>query len=236
MRLRVGGKPPGLAIILSDDGTTTVSHYYRNSTRLYQFDLPSDAGKVLDASVLPSSDDGEDGAWVVLTEKAGIWEIPEKAVVLGGVEPPERSLSRKGSSNEGSVPEERRNFTLAGPRRVSSDAWDARDRQKAVTTGIARRSAQDEESEALLGHLFHDFLLSGQVDGSFEKLKNSGAFERDGETSVFVRTSKAIVDTLAKHWTTTRGAEILSMVSSQLKDKQQKHEKFLQFLALSKRH
>ncbi|KAK9192297.1 hypothetical protein WN943_020913 [Citrus x changshan-huyou] len=54
-------------------------------------------------------------------------------VVLGGVEPPERSLSRKGSSNEGSVPEERRNFTLAGPRRVSSDAWDARDRQKAVT-------------------------------------------------------------------------------------------------------
>ena len=42
-------------------------------------------------------------------------------------------MSRKGSSNEGSVPEERRNFTLAGPRRVSSDAWDARDRQKAVT-------------------------------------------------------------------------------------------------------
>lgn len=36
--------------------------------------------------------------------------------------------------------------------------------------------------------------------------------------------------------TTTRGAEILSMVSSQLKDKQQEHEKFLQFLALSKRH
>ena len=50
--------------------------------------MPSDAGKVLDASVLPSSDDGEDGAWVVLTEKAGIWAIPEKAVVLGGVEPP----------------------------------------------------------------------------------------------------------------------------------------------------
>ncbi|KAK9182422.1 hypothetical protein WN944_025566 [Citrus x changshan-huyou] len=187
-------------------------------------------------SVLPSSDDGEDGAWVVLTEKAGIWAIPEKAIVLGGVEPPERSLSRKGSSNERSVLEERRNFTLAGPRRVSSDAWAARDRQKAVSTGIARRSAQDEESEALLGHLFHDFLLSGQVDGSFEKLQNSGAFERDGETSVFFRTSKAIVDTLAKHWTTTRGAEILSMVSSQLKDKQQEHEKFLQFLALSKRH
>lgn len=239
MRLRVGGKPSGSTIILSGDGTATVSHYYRNSTRLYQFDLPYDAGKVLDASVLPSSDDGEDGAWVVLTEKAGIWAIPEKAIVLGGVEPPERSVSRKGTSKEGSAPEERRNLMLAGPRRVSSDAWDAGNRQKAVTTGatgIARQSAQDEESEALLGHLFHDFLLSGQVDGSLEKLQNSGAFERDGETSVFVRTSKAIVDTLAKHWTTTRGAEILSMVSSQLKDKQQKHGKFLQFLALSNCH
>ncbi|KAJ4730197.1 nuclear pore complex protein [Melia azedarach] len=239
MRLRVGGKPSGSTIILSGDGTATVSHYYRNSTRLYQFDLPYDAGKVLDASVLPSPDVGEDGAWVVLTEKAGIWAIPEKAVVLGGVEPPERSLSRKGSSNEGSTKEERRNLTLAGnlaSRRVSSDAWDAGDRQKAVLTGIARQTAHDEESEALLGHLFHDFLLSGQVDGSLEKLQKSGAFERDGETSIFARTSKSIVDTLAKHWTTTRGAEILSMVSSQLKDKQQKHEKFLQFLALSKCH
>ncbi|OMP04870.1 hypothetical protein COLO4_09230 [Corchorus olitorius] len=115
MRLRVGGKPSGSAIILSGEGTATVSHYYRNSTRLYQFDLPNDAGKVLDASVLPSADDGEDGAWVVLTEKAGIWAIPEKAVVLGGVEPPERSLSRKGSSNEGSAQEERRNLMFAAP-------------------------------------------------------------------------------------------------------------------------
>ncbi|TXG55512.1 hypothetical protein EZV62_020768 [Acer yangbiense] len=239
MRLRVGGKPSGSAIILSGDGTATVSHYYRNSTRLYQFDLPYDAGKVLDASVLPSTDDGEDGAWVVLTEKAGVWAIPEKAVVLGGVEPPERSLSRKGSSNERSVQEERRNLTFAGnipPRKVSSDTWDAGDRQKAILTGVSRRTAQDEESEALLGHLFHDFLFSGLVDSSFEKLQNSGAFERDGETSVFARTSKSIVDTLAKHWTTTRGAEILSMVSTQLVDKQQKHNRFLQFLALSKCH
>ncbi|XVF31894.1 hypothetical protein REPUB_Repub17cG0033900 [Reevesia pubescens] len=90
MRLRVGGKPSGSAIILSGERTATVSHYYRNSTQLYQYDLPYDAGKVLDASVLPSADDGEDGAWIVLTEKAGIWAIPEKAVVLGGVEPPER--------------------------------------------------------------------------------------------------------------------------------------------------
>ncbi|KAH7576632.1 hypothetical protein JRO89_XS01G0121100 [Xanthoceras sorbifolium] len=239
MRLRVGGKPSGSAVILSGDGTATVSHYYRNSTRLYQFDLPYDAGKVLDASVLPSTDDGDDGAWVVLTEKAGVWAIPEKAVVLGGVQPPERSLSRKGSSNEGSVQEERRNLMFAGniaPRKVSSDTWDVGDRQKASLTGVSRRTAQDEESEALLGHIFHGFLLSGQVASAFEKLQNSGAFERDGETSVFARTSKSIVDTLAKHWTTTRGAEILSMVSTQLVDKQQKHNRFLQFLALSKCH
>ncbi|XVE78325.1 hypothetical protein DITRI_Ditri13aG0135600 [Diplodiscus trichospermus] len=241
MRLQVGGKPSGSAIILSGEGTATVSHYYRNSTRLYQFDLPYDAGKVLDASVLPSTEDGDDGAWVVLTEKAGIWAIPEKAVVLGGVEPPERSLSRKGSSNEGSSQEERRNLMFAGniaPRRASSDAWDAGDRQLTGMTGVTRRTAQDEESEALLGQFFHEFLISGKVDGSLEKLKSSGAFERDGETNVFVRISKSIVDTLAKHWTTTRGAEIVAMgiVSTQLMDKQQKHQKFLQFLALSKCH
>lgn len=241
MRLRVGGKPSGSAVILSGDGMATVSHYYRNSTRLYQFDLPYDAGKVLDASILPSTDDDEEGAWVVLTERAGIWAIPEKAVVLGGVEPPERSLSRKGSSNEGSAQEERKNLAFVGnmaPRRASSEALDAGDKQKAVMNMVARRNAQDEESETLLGQLFHDFQLSGQVDTSFEKLQSSRAFERDGETNVFARMSKSIVDTLAKHWTTTRGAEILAMavVSSQLLDKQQKHQKFLQFLALSKCH
>lgn len=240
MRLKVGGKPSGSAIILSGDGTATVSHYWRDSTRLYQFDLPYDAGKVLDASILPS-DDADDGPWVVLTQKAGLWAIPEKAVLLGGVEPPERSLSRKGSSNEGSAQVERRNFPFSGnivPRRASSEAWDAGDKQKAVFTGITHRTAQDEESEALLNILFNDFLLSGQVTGAFDKLNSSRAFERDGETSVFTRLSKSIVDTLAKHWTTTRGAEIvaLSVVSHQLVDKQQKHQKFLQFLALSKCH
>ncbi|KAK6918746.1 Nucleoporin, Nup133/Nup155-like, C-terminal [Dillenia turbinata] len=241
MRLRIGGKPSGSAIILSGDGTATVSHYWRNSTRLYQFDLPYDAGKVLDASVLPSTDDSEDGAWVALTEKAGIWVIPEKAVLVGGVEPPERSLSRKGSSNEGTVQEERRNLMFAGnitPRRATSEAWDTSDRQRAAFTGVAWRAAQDEESEALLGQLFQSFLISGQVDGALQKLCSSGAFEKDGETNVFVRTSKSIVDTLAKHWTTTRGAEIVAMavVFSQLMDKQQKHQKFLHFLALSKCH
>lgn len=241
MRLRIGGKPSGSTVIISGDGTATVSHYLRNSTRLYQFDLPYDAGKVLDASVLPSADDYEEGAWVVLTEKAGIWAIPEKAVLLGGVEPPERSLSRKGSSNERSAQEEIRNITFAGnfaPRRASSEAWGTGDRQRAVLGGITRRTAQDEESEALLNHLFNEFLSSGQVDRSLEKLETSGSFERDGETNVFVRMSKSIIDTLAKHWTTTRGAEILSMavVSTQLLEKQKKHQKFLHFLALSKYH
>lgn len=241
MRLRIGGKPSGSTLIISGDGTATVSHYFRNSTRLYQFDLPYDAGNVLDASALPSTNDGEDGAWIVLTEKAGIWAIPEKAVVLGGVEPPERSLSRKGSSNEGSTLEERRNLMFAGnvaPRRVSSEVGDSGDRKKAVMNRISRRTSHDEESEALLGQLFHDFLLTGQVDASYEKLQSSGAFERDGETNVFTRTSKSIIDTLAKHWTTTRGAEILAMtmVSNQLMDKQEKHQRFLQFLALSKCH
>ncbi|CAN4084486.1 unnamed protein product [Withania somnifera] len=240
MRLNVGGKPAGSVIILSGDGTATVSHYWRNSTRLYQFHLPYDAGSVLDASVFPS-DDGEDGAWAVLTEKAGVWAIPERAVLLGGVEPPERSLSRKGSSNERSSLEERKNLSFAGniaPRRATSEAWNSGDRQRPGLTGIGRRSAQDEESEALLNQLFHDFLSSGHVDGAFDKLKTSGAFEREGETNVFARTSKSIVDTLAKHWTTTRGAEIVtsSVVSSQLLEKQQKHKRFLQFLALSKCH
>ncbi|KAE9606416.1 putative transcription factor WD40-like family [Lupinus albus] len=241
MRLRVGGKPSGSTLVISGDGTATVSHYYRNCTRLYQFDLPYDAGKVLDASVLPSADDYGEGAWVVLTEKAGIWAIPETAVILGGVEPPERSLSRKGSSNERSTQEEIRNLTFAGnfaPRRASSEAWGAGDKQRAGLSGITRRTAQDEESEALLNHIFNEFLSSGQVDRSREKLETSGSFERDGETNVFVRMSKSIIDTLAKHWTTTRGAEILAMaaVSTQLLEKQQKHQKFLHFLALSKCH
>ncbi|KAI3804901.1 hypothetical protein L1987_26776 [Smallanthus sonchifolius] len=235
MRLKVGGKPSGSSIVLSGDGTATVTRYWRNTSRLYKFDLPYDAGKVLDASIFPS-DDGEDGAWAVLTEKAGVWAIPEKAVLLGGVEPPERSLSRKGSSKEEST-----NVSFAGniaPRRASSEAWDSGERQRAVFTGIAHRTAQDEESEALLAQFFHEFLQSGDVNGTLNKLQNSGAFERDGETNVFARVSKSIVDTLAKHWTTTRGAEILalSVVSTQLLDKQQKHKKFLQFLALSKCH
>ncbi|KAF8380785.1 hypothetical protein HHK36_028279 [Tetracentron sinense] len=200
-----------------------------------QFHLPWDAGKVLDASVFPSTEDGEEAKLSELGNRGGngfgqrsgrpdqsLLKLVQLIVLLGGVEPPEQSLSRKGSSNEGAAEEERRNLTFAAnivPRRASSEAWDAGDRQRAVLTGIARRTAQD-------------------VDGSLEKLKNSGAFEKDGETNVFARISKSIVDTLAKHWTTTRGAEIVAttVTPSQLLDKQQKHQRFLQFLALSKCH
>ncbi|KAL6010260.1 hypothetical protein ACLOJK_000691 [Asimina triloba] len=241
MRLCVGGKPSGSSIILSPDGTATVTNYWRGSTRLYPFDLPWDAGKALDASVFPSMEDNEEGAWVVLTERAGVWAIPENAVLLGGVEPPERSLSRKGSSNGGTSEVEKRSLAFGSnfaPRRATSEeAWDSGNRQRPALA-ISRATGQDEEAEALLGRFFHDFVSTGQVEGSFEKLKNSGAFEKDGEINIFARTSKSIVDTLAKHWTTTRGAEIvaLAIVSSQLLEKQQKHQKFLHFLALSKCH
>ncbi|XP_020596818.1 nuclear pore complex protein NUP133 isoform X2 [Phalaenopsis equestris] len=241
MRLRIGGKPSGSAMILSGDGTATVTNYLRGCVRLYQFDLPYDAGKILDASVFPSADDDEEGAWVVLTEKVGVWAIPEKAVLLGGVEPPERSLSRKGSCNEGITQEENRIQAFGGnmaPRRANSEAWNGGDRPRSAITGVVQRTAQDEEAEVLLGRLFCDFMISGEVEGAFEKLNLKGAFEKEGETNVFTRMSKSIVDTLAKHWTTTRGAELVAsaIVSSLLLDKQQKHQKYLHFLALSRCH
>jgi len=240
MRLKTGGKPSGSVIILSGDGTATVAMYWRGSTRLYQFDLPWDAGKVLDASVIPSAEDRDEGAWVVLTEKAGVWAIPEKAVLVGGVEPPERSLSRKGSCNETIAEEKRRSQGFSAsvvPRRVSSEAWSAGERQRPALTGIAQQSVVDEESEMLLNRLFHDFIISSAVSEALQKLRAAGAFEKEGEMNIFVRTSKSIVNTLAKHWTTTREAEFLaSTIVSSLVEKQQKHEKFLQFLVLSKCH
>uniref|UniRef100_A0A0D9VRF8 Nucleoporin Nup133/Nup155-like N-terminal domain-containing protein n=1 Tax=Leersia perrieri TaxID=77586 RepID=A0A0D9VRF8_9ORYZ len=240
MRLKTGGKPSGSVIILSGDGTATVAIYWRGSTRLYQFDLPWDAGKVLDASVIPSSDDRDEGSWVVLTEKAGVWAIPEKAVLVGGVEPPERSLSRKGSCNEAVAEEKRRNQAFNAsvvPRRASSEAWSAGERQRPALAGIAQQAVVDEESEMLLNRLFHDFVLSGTVHEALQKLRAAGAFDKEGEMNIFVRISKSIVNTLSKHWTTTREAEFLaSTIVSSLIEKQQKHEKFLQFLVLSKCH
>ncbi|CAL4929903.1 unnamed protein product [Urochloa decumbens] len=240
MRLRTGGKPSGSVIILSGDGTATVAIYWRGSTRLYQFDLPWDAGKVLDASVIPSAEDRDEGAWVVLTEKAGVWAIPEKAVLVGGVEPPERSLSRKGSCNEAVAEEKRRTQVFSAsvvPRRASSEAWSAGERQRPALTGITQQAVVDEESEMLLNRLFHDFIISGAVNEALQKLRDAGAFDKEGEMNIFVRMSKSIVNTLAKHWTTTREAEFLaSTIVSSLVEKQQKHEKFLQFLVLSKCH
>jgi nuclear pore complex protein Nup133 len=240
MRLKTGGKPSGSVIILSGDGTATVAIYWRGSTRLYQFDLPWDAGKVLDASIIPSAEDRDEGAWVVLTEKAGVWAIPEKAVLVGGVEPPERSLSRKGSCNEAVAEEKRRNQAFSAsvvPRRVSSEAWSSGDRQRPTFTGVAQQVVVDEEAEMLLNRLFHDFTLSGAVHEALQKLRVAGAFEKEGEMNVFVRVSKSIVNTLSKHWTTTREAEFLaSTIVSSLSEKRQKHEKFLQFLVLSKCH
>lgn len=240
MRLKSGGKPSGSVIILSGDGTATVAIYWRGSTRLYQFDLPWDAGKVLDASIIPSAEDRDEGAWVVLTEKAGVWAIPEKAVLVGGVEPPERSLSRKGSCNEAVAEEKRRSQAFSAsvvPRRVSSEAWSSGDRQRPAFTGIAQQVVVDEEAEMLLNRLFHDFILSGAVHEALQKLRVAGAFEKEGEMNVFVRVSKSIVNTLSKHWTTTREAEFLaSTIVSSLSEKRQKHEKFLQFLVLSKCH
>ncbi|XP_048571938.1 nuclear pore complex protein NUP133 [Triticum urartu] len=240
MRLKTGGKPSGSVIILSGDGKATVAIYWRGSTRLYQFDLPWDAGKVFDASIIPSAEDRDEGAWVVLTEKAGIWAIPEKAVLVGGVEPPERSLSRKGSCNEAVAEEKRRSQAFSAsivPRRVSSEAWSAGDRQRPALTGVAQQAVVDEEAEMLLNRLFHDFILSGAIHEALQKLRVAGAFEKEGEMNVFVRVSRSIVNTLSKHWTTTREAEFLaSTIVSSLAEKRQKHEKFLQFLVLSKCH
>ncbi|KAM3314756.1 hypothetical protein ACQJBY_033510 [Aegilops geniculata] len=189
MRLKTGGKPSGSVIILSGDGKATVAIYWRGSTRLYQFDLPWDAGKVFDASIIPSAEDRDEGAWVVLTEKAGIWAIPEKAVLVGGVEPPERSLSRKGSCNEAVAEEKRRSQAFSAsivPRRVSSEAWSAGDRQRPALTGVAQQAVVDEEAEMLLNRLFHDFILSGAVHEALQKLRVAGAFEKEGAAMLSV--------------------------------------------------
>ena len=197
MRLRIGGSPPGSVVIISRKGNATLaSNYQGGSAQVHQFELPWDAGKVLDVSSLPSVDKVEGGDWVVLTEKAGLWAIPQTTNIN-----PEESQRSKVSSND-------------------------------------QNSAQDEEAEALLGSLFHNFLRTEKFEGVMEKLKEKGAFEKEGSMNVFARVSQSIVDTLAKHWTTTRGSDILSsaVYSSQLLDKQQKHKRFLQFMALSKCH
>eukprot|EP00249_Psilotum_nudum_P023420 c28865_g1_i1 orf=186-2570(+) len=239
MRLRVGGKPEGSAMILAGDGTATVAYYSAGTVRLYQFDLAWDAGKVIDAIAMASPEDGEEGTWLVLTEKAGLWAIPGKAVLYCGVEPPERSLSRRGSSNEGTAREERRRLALGenfitGKLNFETGAFgDARE------NAVARaRPFHDEEAEAVVGGLFQEFLASGQVERVLDKLEQAGAFEREGEMNAFARVSRGLVDTLPKQWSTGRvvSAAAVAAVSSQLLEKQQRHLKFLHFLAASKCH
>ncbi|KAG6552909.1 hypothetical protein Mapa_005565 [Marchantia paleacea] len=234
MRLRIGGNPMGSAVILAGDGTSTIAHYSNGSLKLYQFDLAWGAGKVLDASVVPALE-GDEGAWLVLTEKSGVWAIPEKAVILGGVEPPERSLSRRGSSIEDSSKEERqRGFSIA-PRRVVSESGALDNR---LPKSINQRPLHDEEAEAIVGRMFQQYLTTGRVDSALEKLERAGAFEREVEMNIFARTSRVIVDTLAKHWVAggSGSAAIMAAVSSQLIEKQRRHQQYLTFLSISNCH
>ena len=91
MRLRIGGQPAGSVVILAADGTATVAYVGQSgSVHLYNFEIAFEVGKVLDASVVPAEDSG---AWLVLTEKAGVWAIPAKLVLAGKLEICERNLS-----------------------------------------------------------------------------------------------------------------------------------------------
>ncbi|CAM6090484.1 unnamed protein product [Calypogeia fissa] len=241
MRLRIGGKPAGSAVILSGDGTATITHFRSGSLRLYQFDLAWGAGKVLDASAVPPLEDGDDGSWLVLTEKAGVWAVPERTIFMGGVEPPERSLSRRGSSNEESAKEERRRVfgENVGLRRVSSETGVvAENREKVIPRPTSQKPLQDEEAEAIVGRLFHQYVTSGKAELAFEKLEQAGGFEREGEMNIFARTSRQIVDTLAKHWVAggAGSAAVMAAVSSQLVEKQRRHQQYLNFLSVTKCH
>jgi len=109
---------------------------------------------------------------------------------------------------------------------------------KNMDRAVVSRSSQDEETEATVGRLFQQFLSSGQAHDAFEKLQRAGAFERDGDKNAFARTSRALVDTFAKHWASGGGSglAIIATVSSQLAEKQKRHQQYLNFLAVSKCH
>lgn len=91
MRLRIGGQPAGSVVILAADGTATVAYVGQSgSVQLYKFEIACGSGKVLDASVVPAE---AAGAWLVLTEQAGVWAIPAKLILAGRSEISERKLS-----------------------------------------------------------------------------------------------------------------------------------------------
>ncbi|KAH7276894.1 hypothetical protein KP509_39G025700 [Ceratopteris richardii] len=235
MQLRVGGKPEGSVMILASDGTATVAYCQGGAMKLYKFNLGWDAGKVIDACVLPSSEEKEGGSWLVLTERAGVWAIPGDAVLLCGVEPPERSLSRKGSLNDRSIKEDKRH---TGPSTWREDLKLDETIEMKGNLAALEHTSVDVEVEALVGQFFTNFLTTGRADGVAEKLQLAGAFEKEDNTNVFVLASKAIVDALPKHWTSSMSSNtaILAAVSAQLADKQCRHQQFLQFLSASNCH
>ncbi|KAL3700888.1 hypothetical protein R1sor_018910 [Riccia sorocarpa] len=232
MRLRIGGKPMGSAVILAGDGTATIAYHSGGNLKLYHFDLAWGAGKVLDASVVPALEEVET-SWLVLTEKSGVWAVPERAVIVGGVEPPERSLSRKSSSREETGNDERQRELNYATNRSALDSLDNR-----VPRAAAQRPLHDEEAEAIVGRMFQQYLATGRVDSAHEKLERAGAFEREVEMNIFARTSRVIVDTLAKHWVAggAGSAAVMAAVSSQLIEKQRRHQQYLNFLSISSCH
>lgn len=109
---------------------------------------------------------------------------------------------------------------------------------KPLDRHVSQRPSQDEEAEAIVGRLFQQFIASAQVNSALDKLQHAGAFEREGDTNVFVRASRALVDTFAKHWASggAFGAAVIATVSSQLAEKQRRHQQYLNFLAATKCH
>lgn len=103
---------------------------------------------------------------------------------------------------------------------------------------VVPHASQDEEAEAIVGRLFQQYLSSGHTNSALNKLQRAGAFERDGERNVFARTSRALVDTFAKHWASGGGSgvAVIATVSSQLAEKQRRHQQYLNFLAATKCH
>lgn len=103
---------------------------------------------------------------------------------------------------------------------------------------VVPHPSQDEEAEAIVGRLFQQYLSSGHANSALNKLQRAGAFERDGDRNVFARTSRALVDTFAKHWASGGGSglAVIATVSSQLAEKQRRHQQYLNFLAATKCH
>eukprot|EP00252_Welwitschia_mirabilis_P012500 TRINITY_DN2758_c0_g2_i2.p1 TRINITY_DN2758_c0_g2~~TRINITY_DN2758_c0_g2_i2.p1 ORF type:complete len:1023 (+),score=178.05 TRINITY_DN2758_c0_g2_i2:300-3368(+) len=240
MRLRTGGKPEGSIMLLSGDGRAAIVNL-NNAIQYYPFDLPWDAGKVLDASSVNSMDN-DSSEWVVLTEKAGIWGIPERVVSVGSIERLDLNLSQKGSLTKsimGTVGLKVLPGDSSSLYEADSDVVFEKSIELDSTQGISNKLfASDDEPEVLIGSIFQEFLHSGQTTNVLDILVKAGAFEREGEMNAFTKTSKSIVDTLAKQWASSRvtSVTVLAAISSQLLEKQRRHQKFLQFLAASNCH